>query len=364
MRPQPPPTLRDGAHVLFLQPAFLGDVILATALIESWHRAHPGHRISILVRSEAAGLFKGHPFLHGIHTWNRSGIMKYPRLLGISRSLRREGVDLVVNLHRFPSMVWLAKRTGAPWIRGFDAGAGSPDAGVGGVPHRFGDGRHETERNHQLVEPWIGPWRKGRDLPKLHPTKAHHSRAGQWPDGALILAPASVWATKRWPVEKWARLADDCCGEHPERPIILLGGPNDGALLGEVADTCRLAEPLVCAGGLDLLGSAALMARSALTVSNDSAPLHMAGAMGTPVVGIFCSTTPRFGFGALPAMLESGCAAHVETDEQALECKPCGRHGFQSCPVGHFKCGRELDVSLALEAVRRISSPPSGNRTP
>lgn len=364
MRPQAPPDLPDRAHVLFLQPAFLGDVILSTALIESWHRTFPEHRISIVVRTEAAALFAGHPFLHEVHSWNRSGIRKYPRLIRIARSLRSEGVDLVVNLHRFRSMAWLAKRTGARWTQGFEPGVGRSGTGVGAVPHRFGDGRHETERNHALVQPWVGPWQQDKDLPMLHPTEAHRTRAEQWPDDALVLAPASVWATKRWPAEKWAQLADAWSAEHPDRPVVLLGGPNDGALLSAVSKACRAVEPRVCAGELDLLGAAALMGRSAAVVSNDSAPLHMAGAMGVPVVGVFCSTTPRFGFGALPAMVQSGLASHVETDEQALECKPCGRHGFASCPVGHFKCGRELDVSLVFEAVRRVSSLPSGSRTP
>ena len=351
--------LRPGAHVVLLQPAFLGDVVLSTALLESWHRRYPEHTLSVVVRKAAAGLFEAHPFLKEVHVWDRAGWQKYPRLMGLSRQVKRGRPDVVINLHRFASMALLARQTGAAVVTGFEGGTGLHARHAKLVSHEIGDGRHETERNHSQVEPLLGRWDSVRDVPRLHPGAAHLTAAAAWPRGAVILAPASVWATKRWPAEKWAALADECARKHGGVPVVLLGGNADAALLDSIAAQCKEAQPLVCAGRLNLLGAAALMSEAQVVVSNDSAPLHMAGAVGTPVVGVFCSTTPRLGFGALPGMVSAGRAENVEVEEAALDCKPCGVHGHQSCPVRDFKCGDGLEVGAVLGAMERVSSLPS-----
>ena len=153
-------------------------------------------------------------------------------------------------------------------------------------------------------------------------------------------------------------LADAIAQRWPERPILLLGGPSDAPLLESVRARCHQAAPWVCAGDLNLLGSTALMARSAVVVSNDSAPLHMAGAVECPVVGVFCSTTPSFGFGVLPGDRASGRGVEVEVSAESLACKPCGLHGHRRCPEAHFRCGVDLSVEQVLDAVGRVSSLP------
>lgn len=357
----------DGSHhagLTLLQPAFLGDVVLATSLLESWHRHFPEHRPEVLVRRGAEGLFEDHPFVGRVHVWDRRGGRKYLRLLRLARQMRDGKERLVVNLHRHPSMAMLTRYIANGETVGFSAPTARHAAGVRLAPHDFGDGRHETERNHGLIEPWLGPWNPESDRPRLHPADRHVRAASEWPTGALVLAPASVWATKRWPSGHWSALADAWTERNPGKEVILLGGPADGELLGTVKQGCRVAAPRACAGGLDLLGSAALMCQSAAVVSNDSAPLHMAGAVDVPVVGVFCSTTPRFGFGVLPAMRGGDRAADVEVGEASLGCKPCGPHGHARCPEGHFKCGTALEVRTVLNALVKVSSLPSGSRIP
>lgn len=358
-KPEVDDQIRQGAHVVLLQPAFLGDAVLSTALLESWHRRYPDHTLSVFVRKAAAGLFEDHPFLKEVHVWDRTGWQKYPRLLGLSRQLKRARPDVVINLHRYASMALLARQSGAAVITGFMGGTGLHTGRTKLVSHEIGDGRHETERNHSQVEPLLGPWDQQCDVPRLHPSAAHRAAASAWPGGAVILAPASVWATKRWPAEKWAELADACAIRNGGVPVVLLGGKGDAALLNRIAAQCKVAQPAVCAGELNLLGAAALMSESRAVVSNDSAPLHMAGAVGTPVVGVFCSTTPRLGFGALPGMVSAGRALNVEVEEAKLACKPCGVHGHHACPLRDFKCGDGLEVNAVLDAMERVSSLPS-----
>ena len=95
-------------------------------------------------------------------------------------------------------------------------------------------------------------------------------------------------------------------------------------------------------GAIPLLASAELIGRCAAIVTNDSAPLHLASAMGTPTVAIFGPTVPDFGFGPLAPR------ASV-VGEDTLPCRPCDRHGPQHCPLGHHRCMRDLAPELVAE---------------
>ena len=79
---------------------------------------------------------------------------------------------------------------------------------------------------------------------------------------------------------------------------------------------------------------------------NDSAPLHLASSVNAKITAIFCSTVTSFGFGP-----KSDDAVVVETP-LSLDCRPCGLHGFKSCPEGHFKCALTIDKR---ELTKRLS---------
>lgn len=356
--PGPNPTGLGG--LLLLQPAFLGDVVLSTALLESWHRVHPDDTIRVVVRKGAEGLFQGHPFVDQVLVWDRQGWLKYPRLLALGQRARAQRPDQVVNLHRYSSMAWLTKRVGAPKSSVFE-GVSLSVQGAYFHPHNIGDGRHETQRNHAHISDAVGAFNAALDRPQLYPRDVDRAAASSWPDGAVILAPSSVWATKRWPAKHWSTLVNQLHAHWPHHEVVLLGGSADRSLLEEIASKSDK-RPAVCAGELSLLGSAALMSQAKVVVSNDSAPLHMAGAVQCPAVGVFCSTTPALGFGVLPQSLADGSGANVElasASEGGLDCKPCGLHGFKQCPKGHFKCGLDLSVREVMNAVVRVSSLPS-----
>ncbi len=131
----------------------------------------------------------------------------------------------------------------------------------------------------------------------------------------------------------------------PHQEVVLLGGSADRVLLEEIASKSDK-RPAVCAGGLSLLGSAALMSHARVVVSNDSAPLHMAGAVQCPAVGVFLQHHPRLGVWCVasifgPMALEP-MWNWLPLPKEAWDCKPCGLHGFKQCPEGHFRCGLDL----------------------
>ena len=128
---------------------------------------------------------------------------------------------------------------------------------------------------------------------------------------------------------------------------MVLGGKEDRALgdsiVAESGGRARNA-----AGELSLRGSAALIARAELLVTNDSAPLHMATAAGTPIVAVFGPTLPSFGFGP------RGAGDRI-VEHDHLACRPCSAHGPQICPLGHHRCMKELGVELVLKTIQGMS---------
>jgi heptosyltransferase-2 len=102
-------------------------------------------------------------------------------------------------------------------------------------------------------------------------------------------------------------------------------------------------------GALSLRESAALIGRARVLVTNDSAPLHLAQAMGTPTVALFGPTVPAFGF----APLNAGDAA---LGLEGLACRPCSKHGPARCPLGHHRCMTELSVEQVAATIEETGA--------
>jgi heptosyltransferase-2 len=164
----------------------------------------------------------------------------------------------------------------------------------------------------------------------------------------VAVAPGSIWGSKRWP--HYRELARRLAGAVP---VVIVGGPEDAGLGEEIVravedGTGRSKAVNVC-GKLTLRQSAALIGRARVLVTNDSAPLHVATAMGTPIVAVFGPTLPEFGFGPIrPGDVALGVAG--------LDCRPCSRHGPLRCPLGHHRCMTDLGVDTVAAAVQDMEA--------
>lgn len=324
--------------VLFVQPAFIGDVILFTGLLETWHAAYPMAAVDVWVRRGNESLFDGHPFVREVRVWDKSRD-RYLRLWREIRAVRNARYDAVITPHRHGSSGWLTALSGAPIRSGFSSNPMSFRF-THRVPHVLDGGGHEVERNHALVAPWCGD-RRG---PRLYP-KADEPIPTAW-KGGVVLAPASQWFTKQWPPEKWVGLINALAAVAPEVPVILMGGPADEPLLHSLIQRGRRHPRLYrTPAGAPLTFAAAAVAVARCVVSNDSAPLHLASALGRKAVALYCSTVPSFGFGPL-----TPGSVVIETEE-ALPCRPCGAHGHKKCPEGHFLCAQSIEVARVRDAV-------------
>ena len=346
---------------LLIQTAFIGDVILATALIEHLHAAAPAAPLDVLVRRGNEGLLAGHPHVRRVLVWDKRQ-RKYAHLWQLLKEIRAGGYGRVITLQRFASTGFLTAFSGAPERIGFSQNPFSRFF-THRVPHVIGDGRHEVERNLELLDATLNEElrRRNEELanpanssfliphsslakPRLYPSPADEAAAAPYAAAGpyYCLAPTSVWFTKQYPESKWLELL---AALPPGRPVYLLGGPPDAATCARLAAAAGRANVMSLAGQLSLLASAALMRGAAMNFVNDSAPLHLCSAVGAPVTAVFCSTVPAFGFGPL-----SPVSFVVETREP-LACRPCGLHGYAACPLGHFRCAHGIRVGQLLAGV-------------
>jgi len=344
LRPMPHPAERA---ILLIQTAFIGDVILATALLERLHAEHPTTPIDFLVRKGNEGLVKDHPYVRQVLIWDKKKD-KYLGLTKLLRQIRTTRYDQVVTLQRFASTGFLTAFSGARERVGFDKNPLS-FAFTRSVPHVIGEGLHEVQRNLRLLDPNAdAPLTR----PRLYPTAADKTDAAQAAqlaaDGLyLCLAPTSVWFTKQFPQEQWVKLLHALPLHYT---VFLIGGPPDVAACEELLQATGRPRVFNLAGKLSLLASAALMRGAVLNYVNDSAPMHLCSAVDAPTCAIYCSTVPAFGFGPLSSH------SWIVEREEPLACRPCGLHGYRQCPLGHFRCARDIrtDQLLAVlaEAVK------------
>lgn len=317
--------------ILIIQTAFIGDVVLATPLIEVLHQRYPKARIDFLLRKGNEGLLKGHPILNKVIVWNKKE-EKYTNLKIILQNIRAEKYNQVVNVQRFFTTGLLTALSGAKIKIGFDKNPLSAFF-TKKIKHEIGvEGQlsHEVERNLSLIS-------RGQErrlvMPKLYPSTSDFEKV-KTEQKYICIAPTSVWFTKQFPAEKWIELIDLLPQDHQ---IFLLGGPVDKEACEAILQKSNHPNVINKAGAFSLLESVAMMKNAKMNYVNDSAPLHFASAVNAPVTAVFLSTVPQFGFTPLSDQ------SKIFEPLEKLDCRPCNLHGHKACPKGHFKCS-EIDV--------------------
>jgi heptosyltransferase II len=319
---------------LVIQTAFLGDVVLTTPLLSALaERFGP---VDVVTTPAAAGLLETHPAVREVIRYDKRGAdAGLGGLRRVGAALRARRYERIFLPHRSWRSAALALLADVPERTGF-ADAAAAITYTARITRATSG--HEVERLLALAGP-----RAGAPPPvSLALGAADFAAADEWlarretAPGFVALAPGSIWGTKRWP--GYPGLAESLDG-----PIVLVGGPHDAELAEAiVARAPERVRSAVCEVSLRV--SAALIARARVLVTNDSAPLHLATAVGTPVVAIFGPTVPAHGFGPRGA-------ADVALGHPTLPCRPCSAHGPQVCPLLHHRCMRELAVETVVAAV-------------
>jgi len=312
---------------LIIQTAFIGDVILATPVIEKLNRFYPAAQIDILVRKGNQGILKHNPHLNQVIVFDKKE-GKYKNMLRLIKQFRAEQYDAVINIQRYFTTGLITAFSKAKQSIGFDKNPLS-FAFSHQISHQMeacGDSHHEVKRNLSLIAHLTDA---SDEMPKMYPSVEEFDKVKQ-NKPYYCMAPTSVWFTKQYPADKWVELMNRL--PHDAR-ICVLGGPGDRAECQRIIDLSNHSDIANMAGELSFTESAALMKHATMNFVNDSAPLHICSAVNAPVRALFCSTVPAYGYTPL-----SDDSKVLETEEE-LDCRPCGLHGKRECPKGHFKCG-------------------------
>lgn len=328
---------------LIVQTAYIGDVVLATPLIEAVSRRYPGIEISFLTIHYSAPILKNHPRLKEVIILEKRGTESNKSFLRIMKKLKREEFDLAITPHRSLRSALLVRLAGIPRRIGFDRSAGK---WMFNDVVKYRKDYHEVKRNLSLIG-----MESAVITPAIFPGVDAQVAAGKILDawrirGTFIaIAPGSIWPTKRWPVEHYR----ESIGKLRAKgfpPVILVGARGERELC-EMAGSGHSGYAFVSAGRLDPLESAALLKKAAVLIANDSAAGHIAAAVGTKVITIFGATAPSFGFAPYGG-------GHRIAELADLYCHPCKVHGSKKCPEGHFRCMRDLKPEMVIEMVEEI----------
>lgn len=339
-----------GPHQLVVQTSFLGDTILTTPLIAELAKRGP---VDVVVTPASAPLLARNPDIHELFVYDkREGDLGQRNFRKLASRLRE-----VTAPDRAGSRAYLAQRSVRSAALATVAGYADRVGFEGSmttmlytqvVPYR--EDVHHAQRLWRLAFPGLTPPEPTAETlrPKLFPGDAERAAvdallgSGSDDRPIIALAPGSVWATKRWP--SYAQLAR-ALGRRFRLAIV--GGPADGSEAASIANFSGAQGVVDGTASLSLLASSELIGRAKLLVTNDSAPQHLASAMGTPTITIFGPTVEDFGFGPL--------APHsISLGLDALACRPCHHHGPPRCPLGHWRCMRELEVDAVVAAVDAV----------
>jgi predicted lipopolysaccharide heptosyltransferase III len=339
--------------ILVMRLRGLGDVILATPVIENLHRAFPQAQIDFLTERPSAGILQNHPALNEVLILDRSRWQKRPLLeqmranLGFIRTVRARRYDLVIDLFGNPRTAILTYLSGAPVRVGFRFRGRR--LAYNHVVEPRGDRLHAVEFNLDILRALAVPIQST----KLH-IEVNEAAAAViedfWRAQNLGLYPRVIafnafggWYTKRWPLASFAALGDRLQRELSAK-VILLWGPGEWQEVNEI--TQMMQTEAVLAPPTDLLQLAALLGRVQLLIANDSGPMHLAAALNTPVVGIFGPTRPH-----LQGPWGEG---HKIVVHENLPCLGC--NGL-TCRIKTHDCMQNLSVEKVFRAAVECLAP-------
>ncbi len=375
-------------NILVAQTIYLGDLLLTLPLLTALRARYPSAAIDLLVQKDLSDLISLHPAVRRVLSLDRTGEHRGIRgLLRLVREIRGEKYNMAIVLPGSIRTALLCLVSGVPRRIGWDPGTALSGqmkrVRFSGAMHtlpfvrpilcfellyrvsrplrkllpplftdtlEFHPGDHASARWVGLVRRSDSSVSESIPAPWLQiPESTRTNIASRYPSsrkGGVVLAPGATQPTRRWPVDHFGLLARNLAADGYS--VYILGGVTDRELSEQIARIAGSPGVLAVAGELTPLESMELVRQSVVVVANDSAPVHMGSAMGTPTVALFGPTLPSFGF----APLAPGSRI---LERFGLPCRPCTVYGSSSCPVGTLECLKSISVDEVYAAVVAIS---------
>jgi len=366
---------RDFKRILLIKLSAVGDVVHTIPVLNKLRRRYPGAQLDWLVTPAIAELLLHNPAINNVIEFEREAwstpwrIAPFASYARLAAKLRRAAYDLVIDMHGQFRTAVLTRATGAPARIGFDR----PRAEVWNAsPRKF---PHEARRHawqgaregswlaytHHIPVPTLdlhavdrylnlgpilgldkGPADFSFPIPQSAVSRVDSLLRQQGLDRAdlVIMAPGTVWETKQWGTEKFAKVAQHFLSQG--FAVVVIGSQRERGVCKKVAD---LAPGVIDLAGMTTLSElAALLRRSALSITNDSGPMHMAVALNRPLISIFGPTDPVW----IGPYGRPHAALHAD-----LPCSPCYLRQLADCRHDHA-CMKNVSPVAAIGRAENV----------
>ena len=354
-----PPSIKNFKTFCIIQTAFLGDVALTMPLANEIKKLNPDSKILFLTTPAAAELANCSKSVDETIVYDKRREHKgIGGLNYVSTVLMEKKVDCILAPHRSFRTSLLTLFTNPSYSIGYDINSLSFIYSKKIIYYKH---LHELQRIFALLQGFdecksIFPNKKyekaffyenlGKDDLKFSQHDINFIEdflsLKQNKNNSILIAPGSVWQTKRWTSQHIIELCLKI--KSAGFNAVLIGGEEDKELCESIKNQTEVQN---LAGIATIPQILYLMTKSKLTITNDSAPTHFAGLAGCPTITIFGATSPMFGFAPWGQN-------DVIMELKDLACKPCSIHGSKTCPAGHFKCMNLLMPEMAFEAAMSI----------
>lgn len=357
-------------QILFIQTAFVGDLLLSIPTLRALKSEHPGARITLLCRKGLGDFMRSAELVDEVIEADKASSSAWA---SVESNLAKVTWDIIYCPHQSPRSLMLTRMLQSPRKVGYRSLLGKlvfneaierpmhlPEAlrqlvllsskrkdevfnfepqASQNIYRRLA--KLEDKKNVVVTEKLkpVPVW-ASMEVPSLRSSKQK----------AVVLAPGSVWTTKKWTEQGFTEAARYFLSQG--KAVFLLGSPDEreicervrmNAMAGSLAPADKIAN---FAGSKTLWESAQIMASAELVITNDSGAMHMAACAGTPSVSVFG-----------PTVLEQGYRpwqTHSRVVHSVLSCRPCGKHGSQKCPIGTHECMKLVGSTAVVAAADEL----------
>ena len=320
-------------NILIIHTAFIGDIVLSTALVSKVKEKYPDSNIYYLTTPLGKEILKNNPKIKEIIVYDKRGKDKgFGAFISFVRRIRKLKIDICLTPHRYLRSSVLSILSGAKIRVGYDITSLSF---VFNKKIKYDKTKHEVEKLLSFVDDdtkrfELEMYPNEKDKLKIDTLVKNLSENKK----IILIAPGSKWFTKKWPEEYFKILIQNLI-KRDDLLVVIIGGKEEKEIELELDS-----KVLDLRGEISLSELAELTKRASLVVSNDSAPIHITSAFpNTRIIGIFGPTVKEFGF--FPWSKNSKVF-----EINSLYCRPCAIHGGNSCPEKHFRCMREITPDL------------------
>lgn len=339
-------------HVLIIRLSSLGDIVLTTPILRTLHRKYPYLKIDYLIKEQFQDLIAAHPAVNRVRTIGKNST--FANLLELRKEIQYSGeYDAIIDLHDNLRSQVLTFRSNIPYVR-YDKQRFYRWLYVYWKIRTPAVEKYVTDRYFEAVAPFnIRDDGKGLDFYfpgdftfsdgdlKEQVTNFHQSAH------PVTVAPGAAWATKEWLPERFASAVDRLIREE-EATVALLGGPAETELGYQITEAIeKRRRVLNFIGKTSLLESAKIIEGADLHLANDSGLTHIATAFKKKVIVILGST-------AMPIVFYPKYTEYEIVSDTDLRCRPCTHMGRKRCPLGHFRCMKNLQVEHVMQAYHKL----------